>query len=372
MGMCVRWNLGFLVFIYALSTRLAGVVITTFTDLNTYARGDVTGYAAAAEYTAAGLREGTYQLSPELSATYNWWAPFIAPFYLLPGPSRIYARIAVAIAGAYVVYNVYIITRNFASKKAGLIAVVPLICYPSFIFIHSTVLREVGILLGLTTAARLFIVPPDRLPDSIIYFAGGAFLWMSVYLRPENAPVILLLVIVTLILKYRDYYNTPVVWGGVCVGGIITAILARSFIQSTIDQLAYLRRIRGRGRTEVLGGVIPETVFAFASFSWIAAGIFLFAPFPWQVDGFPDMIVLFEGLGNILFFVFAIYGFKISIHKSLTTGIVLASGLILGSILYGIATPNIGTAIRFRQMVLWVLFIFGGIGFSNKIKLNYR
>lgn len=53
-----------------------------------------------------------------------------------------------AVLDAIAVYNVYVIARTHHSKRAGVIAVFPLLVYPSFLFIHTVVLRELMIFLG--------------------------------------------------------------------------------------------------------------------------------------------------------------------------------------------------------------------------------
>ena len=358
-----------LVFIIALFIRLIGVGVTTITNLNTYAQGDAKGFAFTAEHIADGILQGTYTLPDGYSSTYHTWGTVLTPFWLVPGPSRIYARIGIAVMGAYAVYNVYIITRNYASREAAILAVSPMLVYPSFIFIHSSVIREAAILLGITTAARLLIVPPRNIRPLVVYAFAGGFLWFASIFRPENRPVFAAVLGLAAVIKYRHFigetsleYIAPVFSGATFLAGIV-------YFQTHTDWLARLRANRARGRTEYLGNVIPESLFSVIAFSWIGAIYFLFTPFPWMVSTPADFVALFESFGNLLFVLFGVVGVRGVFQRNPTVAISLAGGVVLAAVLYGIGTANVGTAIRHRQMILWAIFIFGGIGIAERISL---
>ena len=359
-----------LVFFIALTTRLFGVVLTTVTKLNTYARADVNRFSAAAEFIADGLRRGAYITNPDFSNTINTWGSALAPFWLVAGPSRIYARVGVALLGAFAVYNVYIIARSYASQQAALIAVVPLIFYPSFIFIHSTVLREAAVLVGLTAGTRFLTVPSPRLSLPTNYGLAVLFLWFSLVFRPENLPVIVAVLALAIVVKYRHVIAGSVVRHFVPPIAIVGTVLTYPQAKEIVRSLARIRRNRARGRTEYLGYVFPETVMSAIAFSWIGAVYFLFTPFPWMVEEITGIIALFEGLGNLVYAVFGVIGARKLGTRNTTVGVALTAGVILGAVLYGLGTANVGTAIRHRQMLLWAVFVLGGLGIAEKVQFT--
>jgi hypothetical protein len=315
-----------------------------------------------------------YVTSPDFSSTVNTWGTALSAFWLLPGPSRIYARIGVAVLGAFAVYNVYIIVRTYSSQDAVLFAVAPLIFYPSFIFIHSAVLREAAILVGLTTATRFLVAPSPRLSSLANYSLTAFFLWFATVLRPDNIPVYAAVLAIAATLKYRRLVLRtsvrrllpPVIAAGVVAGTIV----ARPRIREAIVRLADIRRARARGRTEYLGWVFPESIPDAIAFSWIGASYFLFTPFPWMVSEITGLVALFEALGNVVFAVAAVFGVRTLARRNLTIAASLASGVVLGVFFYGLGTGNVGTAIRHRQMVLWAIFILGGIGLAERFELQ--
>lgn len=361
-----EYRLAGCVFFLALAVRFGGVVVTTLTNLNPYAQADVEDFSAAADYIAEGFREGSYIVSPEFTSTVNTWGSYLAPFWLLPGPSRIYARFGMAILGAVAVYNVYLIARSLASREAAVIAVAPLFVYPSFVFVHSTVLREVAILFGMTTAARLLVVPPRNLHPLLTYVSAGGFLWFASIFRPENRPVFATVLAVAVAIKYRNYvlqtalrYIAPIAFVTSFTGALF-------YFRNRVDWFAELRQNRARGRTEYLGDVILESLISIIAFSWLGAVYFLFTPFPWMITRLADFVAVFEAVGNLVFAIFAVLGVRAVFHRNPTVAISLAVGIVLGAVLYGLGTANVGTAIRHRQMLLWAIFLFGGIGLSER------
>lgn len=107
-------------FAVALCLRVAAVVPATL-QITTHSRQDPVTFARVAEFVAMGLQEGVLQY-PEVSRTIHVLGTFLSPFWLLPGPSAVYARIALAICGAIVVYNVFAIGRAYHSHRAGVYA----------------------------------------------------------------------------------------------------------------------------------------------------------------------------------------------------------------------------------------------------------
>ncbi|MDB2276717.1 hypothetical protein PM022_19780 [Halorubrum ezzemoulense] len=105
------------------------------------------------------------------------------------------------------------------------------------------------------------------------------------------------------------------------------------------------------------------------AFSWIGAAYFLYAPFPWMIETVPDLLVGVEGLLNIAFTITAIWGVRSLSQKNMPATVGLLAGLAVAVVLYGVGTVNYGTGMRHRQMFLWVIFLFGGIGISEHVRL---
>jgi len=134
--------------------------------------------------------------------------------------------------------------------------------------------------------------------------------------------------------------------------------------------LAKLRRRRASGRTVYLSHVFPETIPAAIAFSWIGFAYFLYTPFPWMIEAPMDALIAVEGVINFLYTIAAVLGAQVLWRRAPAATAGLAVGIVVGTVLYGFGTANVGTAVRHRQMVLWAIFLLGGIGFAEKVSVR--
>jgi hypothetical protein len=368
----MRWKSrdAVLVFLIALLLRTVSVAVTTLTSLNTYSQADANGFVRHANRIRSTIPSGS---PPVLNSNdiYDIWGAMLSPFWLLPGPSRVYARIGMALLGAAAIYNIYVTVRHYHSKYAGVIAIFPMVFYPSFLFLHSAVLREAMVLFGLTTAARLLLVPGPRLTTAQQYSLAAFLLGIVTVLREDNLPVYLLVLAVAAVFKLQPWRRYERLTGAtVVIGAAVFPISVVKYGRDILNRLLFLRQVRARGRTAYLASVLPNTIPEAIAFSWIGAAYFLFTPFPWMVSLVMDFVIMFEGLINLVYTLAAITGARMLARKTLSGTMALVVGIIVGTIFYGLGTVNVGTAVRHRPMVLWAVFLFGGIGLAEHIRIR--
>lgn len=358
------------VFLIALVLRIFSVAVTTFTSLNTYSQADANGFARHASRIASTIPQGSFPILHS-NDIYDVWGTILSPFWVLPGPSRIYARIGMALLGAAAIYNVYVIVRHYHSKYAGVIAITPMLFYPSFLFLHASVLREAMVLFGLTTTARLLLVPGPRLTTLQQYGLAALFLSLATILREDNLPVYLLVLAIAVVFKIQpwgQYERLAKATAG--IGAAVSPVLVIKYGRDVLDRLLFLRQVRARGRTAYLGSVLPDTLPEAIAFSWIGAMYFLFTPFPWMITQIMDFVIAFEGLTNLVYAIAAITGARVLARKTLPGTMAMVVGIIVGTVLYGLGTVNVGTAVRHRPMILWAIFLLGGIGLAEHIRIR--
>lgn len=358
------------VFALAVLARVTAVVATTFTGMNPEADADAATFAHIAERAAGELGNG------DLIVTSIWliepfWGTVLSPFWLLPGPSRLYARLVIALVGACAVYNVYVIARHFHSHRAGVVAALPMALFPSVLAVHSTILRDAAILFCLTSAVRLTVVPGLFDAEWKRYVAVVPLLSFATILRPENVWLFAVAVGVGMVTYALSYSNLSI---PVIYAGLITFVLGALWRWSTISgellHLADTRRHRALGRTKYLATVLPGTVPEIVAFSWIGAIYFLFTPFPWMVETPVDLLAAIEALVTLLFAVVAVFGVRRTArsHSAATAGLVAA--FLVGSLLYGVGEANVGTAVRHRQQLVWILYLFGGVYVASRFEVD--
>jgi hypothetical protein len=370
--MTTKQRTGLVVFVAALLVRFVAAVVTTVTTLNPDSTADARGFAGVADTIAENLLRG--QLStPEAGYIYELWGSFLAPFWLLPGPSGFYARLGNALLAAFAIYNVYLIARTYHSHQAGVIAALPMIFYPSFVAVHSTVLREAIVLFGITTAARLLTVSSRNYLRRLTYALAGVSLYVATIMRTDNLIIYVAAVAAALAAYVVERRPNPL--RSVVVGtglSLVGFVLALPVVRTGVRHLARIREVRAFGRAAYLSDVVPRTIIELIAFSWIGAAYFLYAPFPWMIETIPDLLISMEGVGSIAFTIAAIWGVRSLGQKNLSATVGLLVGLALAVVFYGVGTANYGTGMRHRQMFLWVIFLFGGIGISKHVQFMDR
>jgi len=376
-------RLGVAVFLTALGTRLVGVGITTVTSLNPYETADAGSFAASAAETAAGLASGTLPHVPtNPNRITTLWGLLLSPLWLLPGPNRLYGRLFAALLGTLAIYGVYRLAGALHSREAGVVAALPLVCYPSVVFTHSTVLRESFVLAGLVWATLILSgavsVPawlpnaagPAWLPGALVrHVTGVAILALISIVRWENLPLYALAIGTGVAIGYRAHFTRiriAVAAGIAALGGLT---IGRPFVQSALDFLVVKRDRRSEGRTMYLPEFRPDTIPKAVAFAPIGAVYFLFTPFPWMVETVADAVVFPQAVGNLVAARFAVAGVPVLWRRSERTTGALVVAFLCGTMLYGLVNANVGTNVRQRQMFLWVLFLFAGVGVATRFDL---
>ncbi|MFC7076778.1 hypothetical protein [Haloarcula halophila] len=363
----------------ALVLRLLTIPLSVL-RINPYSQGDSRLFEAAAVSAAQAFASGeppklvsklfTGSTIDAFRNVDQVWGVLLAPFWLVPGPSEIFARIVLAGVGAAAAYQVVVIGHRLHSQQAGVLAALPVAVFPTFVAIHATLLREGIILFALTGVVRLYVAPPENVRRSFDLVAIVGLLTVATVLRIENVPLYALAVGTGVAgsLYARDVeYADHVTLSAMVIGGIVS-IWQRSRI---VGFLRDIRKQRTRGRAVYLPDVLPDNIFQMVAFSWIAAAYFLFTPFPWMVVLPRDLVACVEAMITLVFGVASLDGVRTVARNATALTITLIVGLLAGATLYGLANANYGTAVRQRQMFVWVLFLFGAIGISNRIQFQH-
>lgn len=101
-------------------------------------------------------------------------------------------------------------------------------------------------------------------------------------------------------------------------------------------------------------------------FSRIGALYYHYTPFPWMVETPSDITVALKAIVSLSFPVAGIYGVKVSITGVGTVGRLV--GFLLVVALYAVDTVNCDTTMRHRNMILWAIFLFDGVGIAQRFR----
>lgn len=351
-----------------LAVRFPAVVLTTLAGVNPSGQHDAVRFERQASGIAQDILNGSFELSELLSPV---WGHFLSVYWFLPGPSAFYGRLGNAILGALAIYNVYLLARYYHSHRAGVISVAPMIFFPSYNAVQSSLLRESLTLFCITTACRVLAIRDHTRRHSVAVLVAGVAIWVALRMRPANriiyATALLAGVIVYL---YEADVISRRFLGLSALVALPASVLAIPFVRRGIAYLNDIRLHRSGGRTVYLADVFPQTIPEFVAFTWVGAMYFLYTPFPWQVSGAMDLVVAIEALIGLGFTGFAVSGARHFARRDLPVAGAILVGFLVAIVLYGMGTVNYGTGMRHRQMFMWVLFLFGGIGIANRFRFT--
>ena len=248
-----------------------------------------------------------------------------------------------------------------------------MIFYPSFVAIQSTLLREAIVLFGITTAARLLIIRPTELRSQLPRYAFTVGVLAVAYIHRTANAVIYAAALGAALLIFaveRDYLSKQTLGAGIALSPV-ALFISLPIVQRGIQFLSRTRELRAEGRAIYFPDIAPQTITEFLGFSWIGAGYFLYAPLPWMIETIPDLISGIEGIINLSFTLGAIWGVRVLWKKNAAGTVGLLVGLGVAVTFYGVGTANYGAAVRHRQMFIWVIFLFGGIGISEYVRFKW-
>ena len=355
-------------------SRTTSLIVERGTGANFPHRSDATTFAHHADRISGQLVTGefTLYLSNYTGGTNEMWPFLLSPFWLLPGPSQLYATVFLIIISTIAVYNVYVIAQYYHSHTAGVFAILPIALMPNYVVVHASLLRDGVVLFCLIAAVRYLAIPDRPMIRRVAY--SGLLLAFSIDLRDYNLFVITPTVGVLVI--FYLYSND----GKERVASILTMLLSivailysksiREFIEAEAISVAGRRSYGARGRTAYLPEPIPESLLEVLQLSPVTTIYFLYTPFPWMIEHVFDLVGFIESTIYLFYTILMLYGVRYMLQKNhwVTLGIIL--GFILGIVMWGLGSANVGQAARHRQMFVWVICLFGGIGLAHLVNLK--
>jgi hypothetical protein len=227
------------------------------------------------------------------------------------------------------------------------------------------------VLFAMTTIARLLLIPEVRINKRSRILSIAILFYILYGLRPENIIIYTLILLSIIIADRKPWQNYELISISLAIASISTSlgILIR-YSELIINEIAIVRNWRGKGRTAYLDWFIPDTIFEMIAFSWIGAVYFLYSPFPWMIHSILDLPILIEAVVNIVYSCAAVAGIRVISAENSTVAVGFITGIVAGLMMYSLGTVNVGTAVKHRPMFLWAIFLLGGIGISNYIRIH--
>ncbi|ODR80572.1 hypothetical protein BG842_03870 [Haladaptatus sp. W1] len=354
--------------------RLFAIPVSLF-GLNTYSKHDAVGFGITAQRIANGQIPLTHI---DLTNVYHYWGLMLSLFYWLPGPSDVYSHLFVSVIGCLPVWFVYKIATELYNRRAAVYATLPIAVFPTFLLVQTSLIREGPVLLLITAIVSLIVVPTDNSRGDPRYLTMLCFVLVTLF-RPENLFVYAFAIVlgwgVERYIYIKTNYDVTIRFkhdrlATVLFGSLSTAIVLMVGQKILSFAIAPRRAKRARGGSAYFVGIIPDDLFTAAWFAPIGIAYFLFSPFPWMVKSWTYLAPMAVGILNLGLFIAAIVGAKTLLKSRPEVVISLTAAFALLTLFYGLMEGNVGAAIRHRQMMVWVMYLFAGVGLAERFGVD--
>jgi hypothetical protein len=340
--------------------------------------GDASGYDATFRFVAglwqsgvvlAPLRVGA---SPGNDGQYMiLYSTLFAPVYTLLGSSPVLPRLLMAMFGALVVVNVYLLAGELAGRRAALYAGGLAAVFPYWVVYSGVIYRDMLIVFFLSAMA-LFLVRWQTGGSRRALALAVLFAALGVFMREQNVlPVAAMAATVVFAATDRSRREYAAAFVGATVVGVVVVAVFDGLLP--IDALAGQRLWLARPNAAAyFTGLAYETGVELLVYAPVGALYFALTPFPWQAVNLLAVISIAQNL--LLWYpvvILAVLGARdLSGASGETPAVVsLLVFALVGIFGYGLVEGNLGPAMRHRMQFQFVFFAFAGVGLANRVRM---
>lgn len=281
---------------------------------------------------------------------------------VLFGSARYPMSVLNAFMGVGVAFLVARLAYALYDRRVGRRAFIWVLFYPSLLLWSTMNLREVwahaAILVVLLAAHR---VRTRFAPLALLLLLGA--LSCLYLIRPYLLPILLLSVLASMVVV-RARHVPYTVFGLVVIAGFLHAY-GESFGLSTsllsterLEDVQELRQALADGGSAY--GADVDTSTLAGSLAYLPEGVlrFLFAPFPWSVRSWQQVLALPESLLFAILTYQALRQVLFDVTRRPTQVVLPALTALLITCAYGLVSGNEGTAFRHRAQVVVIVLVF--------------
>lgn len=340
--------------------------------------GDEYGYDVTIWFVAQQWRSGVllapfnYGMSPGNNGDYMFlYSTLFSPAYTIFGHISEIGRLQMALFGAFVVVNIYLITEYIYNHRAGLIAGLITAIFPYWIILSAILYRDMLVIFFFTLMSYYFVrwQRGRHQPAVLASLIGSALLGLS--LRTVNIVALGAILAITAFIRLNRVSSKG---AGATTAGLGTLVT----VYIIVGQELFLSELAGRrgwlareSPGAYLSDVIYQSYVELIAFLPIGSMYFLLTPFPWHLIDLMAMIAIAQNL--FLWYpivMLSVIGFRDSLHVPDGSRMVipLVGFSIAGVFAYGLVEGNIGPAMRHRSQFQFIFFTLTGIALSKRVK----
>ena len=313
---------------------------------------------------------------------YDFFASFV---YSITGYSPLSLFFISAFAGSMAALFVYLIAKELFNKKVARISSLLVFFWPSFIMWATQNLKETMIAMFICILLwTIFYMHRYPLPGFLLL--SIASVWALLKIGPAYlVAVICAVFLVALFLLINHLLkNKSIAVLAVCLLCLLAFFLFKEHVvdvlalkygegsfniksyNSIFSFLNYHRSVRSYGRLQFFEGADISSLGKTMAFAPLGLLYAIFAPFPWQVGSFMQIMAVPETLIFYILFPFTLKGIIFAYKKRFNQGMLLLSVIMIILLLLGLVEGNSGTLFRHRSIAFHLLFVFTGLGISLK------
>lgn len=329
-----------------------------------YWRGDVEGASLF-------IKENAENFS--LRATYSYWNAIL--FYLL-GDVSLLPKLLNCILGALVPVYLYRIACRLYGERAGRFALVLSSIVPSMVLWSALNLRDAPSTFAITVAVYYTLRLKEGFSPRYLLFLGAAMLVVAM-LRSYMFLILSAALVLSFIgLKPGRGWKS-------LAAGLLTAVLLLYLSsrlglgESSNVQEASFARLNAMRRGLATGGSAYAVDVDISSpgkaLMFLPIGILyiLFAPFPWQLTSFRQLLAFPEVLGFYFLFPYIVRGVRDTIKTQLGQSLPVLLPAVLVTICYALVEGNVGTAYRHKSQILGLFFVLAARDLAQKFPFAF-
>lgn len=361
------------VFLVALLARLLLGTFIHLYDLRGFFGGDAQTYDVYGNWLSE-IWFGQNITDTAIRTTNSGWGmPYlVATLYSVVGRNIFAAQCFSAVIGAATAPLVYNCAHQiFGNRRVGKVSALLVALYPAFIIWSGQLLKDglIVFLLVLTITMVLQLQKKFSYPTAaILIMSLFGILSLRFYIFYMVAVAAVGSFVIGFSSSPQSIFRRLVVL--VVIGFGLTYLGVLRNAEKDIDQYANLEKIQASRSDLARAGsgfgqeIDVSTTEGLISAIPVGFVYLMFAPFPWQMTGFSQLMTLPDVLLWWAMMPFMIKGLWFSIKHRLRTSIAILIFSLMLTIAYSIFQGNVGMAYRQRIQIQVFLFMFAAVGWT--------
>jgi 4-amino-4-deoxy-L-arabinose transferase-like glycosyltransferase len=335
---------------------------------------DDAGYSILQYWFETSGSSGDFSKVENLINSQSWGIMYLTAFiYFVFGRSIFIAQSIFCVIGAAISPLIYFCAKQlYDNKRVARVSALFIACFPTFIVWSSLILKDGPILFLIVLAISMVMVLQKRFSFPAIIcliLSLSAIFCLRFYIFYVVVASVFLGVIIGTNFTFNSLVKRVIAVAILGLGLIYFGVSERAVTNfekfANIENLQAVRQDTARKFNSGFGQDFNVTTVG-GAISALPVGLvyLLFAPFPWEVNNFRQLITLPDVLVWWCLMPLLIKGIWFTLKTRLRKSIPVMVFTLMLTISYALLQSNVGTAYRHRTQIQVFLFMFIAVGWT--------